>query len=258
MVVARSSIDQARAGIAQLEATLERNALERDRQQTLLPKKATSEKAAQRAEAVYQVSVEQINVGQAALQQAEANLLKAQAGQAEAEARLGALGDSNPQLRLALAALKQAELNLEFTEVRAPADGYITNLHPRVGSPVVANQPCLALVDTSNWWIDGFFKENRIGAIHPGDRAVVTLMTYPDQPIEAYVDSIGWGITQQDGSTGPDLLPQVSPTFEWIRLAQRIPVRIQFDALPEGVELRVGTTCSVLVRKGSAERSPNQ
>ena len=86
----------------------------------------------------------------------------------------------------------------------------------------------------------------------PGDRAVVTLMTYPDTPLEGRVDSIGWGIAQQDGSTGFELLPNVSPTFEWIRLAQRVPVRIRLDNIPDGIALRVGTTSSVLVMKGTA------
>jgi multidrug resistance efflux pump len=81
---------------------------------------------------------------------------------------------------------------------------------------------------------------------------VVTLMSYPGVPIEGRVDSISWGIAKQDGSTGFDLLPSVSPTFEWIRLAQRVPVRIHFDAIPDGVDLRVGTTASVLVMTGTA------
>ena len=72
-------------------------------------------------------------------------------------------------------------------------------------------------------------------------------MTYPDIPIEGRVDSIGWGIAQQDGSAGFDLLPNISPTFEWIRLAQRVPVRIHLDDIDDGIHLRVGTTCSVLV-----------
>ncbi len=73
-------------------------------------------------------------------------------------------------------------------------------------------------------------------------------MTYSDTPLEATVESIGWGIARENGSTGEQLLPSVSPTFEWIRLAQRIPVRLHFDALPKGIELRAGTTASVLVR----------
>jgi multidrug resistance efflux pump len=152
----------------------------------------------------------------------------------------------------AKAALENAQLDLEFTKVQAPVDGYVTNLNLRLGSQTVANQPALALVDTNSYWIVGFFRENYIENIRAGDRAIVTLMTYPDKPIEGQVDSLGWGIAQDDGSTGFELLPTISPTFEWIRLAQRVPVRIHFDKVPEGVELRVGTTASVLVMTGSA------
>jgi multidrug resistance efflux pump len=91
--------------------------------------------------------------------------------------------------------------------------------------------------------------------VRPGDQAVVTLMSYPDRPLSGRVDSIGWGIAQRDGSAGPDLLPQVSPTFQWIRLAQRIPVRVHLESVPEGVALRVGTTASVLVRTGTADKT---
>jgi multidrug resistance efflux pump len=78
-------------------------------------------------------------------------------------------------------------------------------------------------------------------------------MTYPDTPLEGYVDSLGWGIAQEDGSTGFELLPNVSPTFEWIRLAQRVPVRIHLTNVPDEIELRVGTTCSVLVKTGTSD-----
>ena len=121
--------------------------------------------------------------------------------------------------------VRQAELNLEFTQVRAPVDGYITNLNLRFGSQAVANQAALALVDVNSYWVVGFFKENLVGDIKPGDRAIVTLMSYPDTPLEGQVDSLGWGIAQQDGSTGFELLPTISPTFEWIRLAQRVELR---------------------------------
>jgi multidrug resistance efflux pump len=79
---------------------------------------------------------------------------------------------------------------------------------------------------------------------------VITLMSYPRAPLTGAVDSIEWGIAQQDGSTGEDLLPTISPTFEWIRLAQRVPVRVHLGDVLEGVALRVGTTASVLVNTG--------
>ena len=89
-----------------------------------------------------------------------------------------------------------------------------------------------------------------VGNIQSGDKAVVTLMTCPGTPLTGTVDSLGWGIAQRDGSTSYELLPTIEPTFEWIRLAQRVPVRIQLDAVPDHVKLRVGTTGSVLVRTG--------
>ena len=250
--VARGNIVRAESQIAGYDATIEERRAEFDRQEELLPKKATSVRALEQAKASYLVALQQKRTAEAQLLQARANLLESQASLAEAEAKMGEIGDANPQVRMAIAALRQAELNLEFTEVRAPVDGYITNLTLRLGTQAVANKPALALVDVSTYRINGFFREDTIGRIRSGDQAVVTLMTYPDQPLEGYVDSLGWGVAQQDGSTGADLLPNISPTFEWIRLAQRIPVRIHLRTVPEGVELRVGTTGSVLVRTGTA------
>ena len=246
------AVTQAASGIKETESDLVRDRSEFNRQEEMLPRKATSQKAFQRAQATYQVSLQQRRTAIAGLAQAKANLHEAEANLAEAKASRGAAGDENPQIRAALASLKQAELNLEFTTVRAPVDGYITNLALRKGSQMVANQPVLALVDVNSYWITGYFRENYIENIAPGDRAVITLMSYHDKPFEGRVDSLGWGIAQQDGSTGFELLPNVSPTFEWIRLAQRIPVNVLITELPEGVALRVGTTCSVLVETGTA------
>ena len=192
----------------------------------LLPKQATSQKAVERAQAVYDVSLEELKIAQGAQLQARANLQKAQAALAEAQARLGAVGESNPQLRLAVASLGQAELNLEFTTVRAPADGYVTHLQLRIGSHAVANQPRSrwSTLPPTGW--TPFSRRTASRTSVPATAAVVTLMTYPDRPLKGVVDSLGWGISKQDGSTGADLLPKVSATFEWIRLAQRIPVRI--------------------------------
>lgn len=150
-------------------------------------------------------------------------------------------------VEVARANLHAAKLDLDFTEVRAPVDGYVTNLLLRYGSQTVANQPALALIDTSSFWVHGFFKETQIEKIRPGNRVVVKLMTYPDAPLEGVVESMGWGIAQQDGAPAADLLPSINPSFDWIRLAQRIPVRIRLTHVPEEVDLRVGTTASVFV-----------
>ena len=245
--VSRASLLQAQSSINEADSQIEKDKAEYQRQQELLPQKATSEKSVERAKANYEVSVQKRRGAVASLTQARASLAQSQADLAETRANLGAAGEANASIREARAAVEQAELNLEFTEVRAPVNGYVTNLDLQLGSQAVANQPALALVDVDSFWIDGYFKENTIEHIGPGDKAVVTLMSYPDKPIHATVESLGWGIAQSDGSTGEDLLPNISPTFEWIRLAQRVPVRIHLGDLPEGVELRVGTTCSVLV-----------
>jgi multidrug resistance efflux pump len=150
----------------------------------------------------------------------------------------------------AKAQLEQAQLNLEFTRVKAPVDGYVTNLNLRLGSQAVANQPALALIDINSYWIHGYFREDRIEGVRAGDRAIVTLMSFPNRPLEGRVDSLGWGIAQDDGSTGYNLLPNINATFEWIRLAQRVPVRVHLVDPPGDIPLRVGTTASVMVMTG--------
>lgn len=171
----------------------------------------------------------------------------------EVTKKLNELHQAEHAAASAQADLDNAKLDLEFTEVRASVDGFVTNLNLRLGSQAVANQPALALIDRNSFWVHGFFRETMVGDITPGDSAIITLMSYPNQPLQGKVDSLGWGIAQQDGSTGYNLLPQINPTFEWIRLAQRVPVRIHLETVPDGVELRVGTTASVLVMTGDSD-----
>ncbi len=154
----------------------------------------------------------------------------------------------------AKADLHGAKLNLGYTEMYAPVDGFITHLRLRNGSQAVTNQSLLALVDTETFWIDAFFKETLMENIQPGDKAIVKLMSYPDKPIEGVVDSIGWGVAQDDGSPGYLGLPTIEPSFDWIRLAQRIPVRVHLGKLPEGVVLRVGTTATVIILSGEQSK----
>jgi multidrug resistance efflux pump len=249
---ASANIKKAEAAIRGYAGRVEQAAAEYKRQQILVKEGATSQRMVEASKGNYTAAINEKANAEAQLLEMKAQLIEAQANLAEARANLGAAGEQNAQLRLAKAKVREAELNLEFTQVRAPVDGFVTNLNLRLGSQAVANQPALALVDVNSFWIHGFFRENYIKDIRKGDRAIVTLMAYPDKPLEGRVDSLGWGIAQQDGSTGFDLLPNISPTFEWIRLAQRVPVRIHLDPLPEGVELRVGTTASVLVMTGTS------
>ncbi len=144
-------------------------------------------------------------------------------------------------------ALNAARLNLSFTKIYASVDGYVSNINFQVGSQAVANQPILALVDSNSFWVFGYFRESMISEIKIGDKAQVTLMAYKEKPISGKVESIGWGIAHSDGNPGENLLPSIKPVFQWIRLAQRIPVRIKLDKLPDGVELRFGLSASVMI-----------
>jgi multidrug resistance efflux pump len=255
---AEAAVDQAKSGVPQAqslvdsaEANSEKAQKDFQRAQDLVAKGDVSKRTFDEAKAAYDVAQADVAKAQAQQIQADAALLQAQAELARAKAELGAPGEDNAQLRAAKAALETARLNMEFTQVRPSVDGYVTNLNLRLGSQAVANQPALALVDAASFWVHGYFRETMIADVNPGDRAIITLMTYPDRPLEGRVDSIGWGISQSDGGTGYDLLPTVSPTFQWIRLAQRIPVRVHLEEIPDGVELRVGTTASVLVMTGT-------
>ncbi|MCL1142831.1 HlyD family secretion protein [Shewanella gaetbuli] len=151
-------------------------------------------------------------------------------------------------LALAQAQVDTAEMNLSYTTVIAPTSGFITNLNYRIGSQVVANAPVVALIDESSFWIEGFFKETDLNGVDVDDEVTVQLMK-ADQPLSGTVTSIGFGISKSDGSTGNALLPNVNPSFEWIRLAQRIPVKVKLDNVPAGLQLRVGMTASVQVFK---------
>ena len=252
---ASANIKRAQASIRGYTGRVEQALAEYKRQQELDKQRATSKKRVESSKGNYVAVVNEKANAEAELLQMQAQLSEAKANLAIARANLGAPGEKNAQLRLAQAEVREAGLNLEFTQVKAPVDGYVTNLNLRLGSQAVENQPIMALVDINSFWIVGFFRENYIEGIHKGDRAIITLMTYPDKPLEGRVDSLGWGIAQDDGSTGFDLLPTISPTFEWIRLAQRVPVRIHIDLdkLPEEIKLRVGTTASVLVMTGTSE-----
>ncbi|HEY8977737.1 MAG TPA: efflux RND transporter periplasmic adaptor subunit [Burkholderiaceae bacterium] len=142
-------------------------------------------------------------------------------------------------------ALDAARLNLERAQVRAPADGLVTNLDMRSGSYAQAGRAALALVDARSFYVEGYFEETKLPRIHVGDRVRVTPMG--GARLDGTVESIAAGIADRDRSTGSNLLPSVNPTFNWVRLAQRIPVRIRLDALQPGTRLVAGETVTVQI-----------
>ncbi len=143
------------------------------------------------------------------------------------------------------AAVQSAQLNLEFTTVVSPVDGYLTNINTSPGTFVAAGQQLLALVDTSTFWVAAYFKETQISHVQPGDKVRVMLMGHAGQPFEGVVASTAWGIHLTDGGTSNnELLPNVQQTVDWVRLPNRFPVRIDITGTPP-VPLRMGQTASV-------------
>jgi multidrug resistance efflux pump len=147
------------------------------------------------------------------------------------------------QLVAAKANMKLAALNLSYTKVCSPVDGYVTNMNTSPGTYVTAGNQLMALVDTDSFWVAAYFKETQLPHIAVGQKAKLTFMGYPDQPFEGVVRSIGWGTYVQDGSdsAGSGLLPSISQTIDWVRLPQRFAVRIQVVGRPP-VPLRIGQT----------------
>jgi RND family efflux transporter MFP subunit len=162
------------------------------------------------------------------------------------------------QLASAKATLGLPKLNLSYTKVFAPVDGYVTNMNTSPGTYVTAGVQLMALVDTSSYWIAGYFKETQLPYIKAGQRAIITMIGYENKPFQGVVRSLEWGIYVQDGSgsTSTELLPSVSPTIDWVRLPQRFPVRIEVSG-ETPVPLRIGQTVSVAMTPSFEPTSPN-
>jgi multidrug resistance efflux pump len=200
-----------------------------------------------------------------ALAQSEAAIANQQSQLAEAERedrRNHALGDLatteavqqgaskveelKAALQQALVARDLARLNLERTTVRASVDGSVTNLELRPGDYLTTGRPAMALIDAETLRVEGYFEETKLERIHVGDRVQIRLMGVKGD-LSGRVDSIAGGIADRERGASGDLLANVNPTFNWVRLAQRVPVRVALDHVPANVGLIVGRTATVTV-----------
>src|SRR6185437_10745993 len=185
------------------------------------------------------ISVEDRQNAVAAANNARAGLQQAQASHNQASA-----GAQQAQVAVDL-----ARLNLQRTEVRAPADGYVTNLDVRVGDYAAAGAARMALIDSHSYYIYGYFAETKLPQLRVGDPVDIRLMA-GGVHLKGTITGIARGITDSDNPTGANLLADVNPTFNWVRLAQRVPVRIAIDtaALPRGMVLAAGMTATIEVQ----------
>ncbi len=153
---------------------------------------------------------------------------------------------ASAQVQAALAARNLAQLNLERTVVRAPVSGYVTNLNVHAGDFAAVGAAKLALINRESFYVVGYFEETKLPLLKENDAVEVRLMSGA-AALHGHVESVAHGITDRDAATGRELLADVNPTFNWVRLAQRVPVRIHIDQLPQGLQLVAGTTCTVVI-----------
>jgi multidrug resistance efflux pump len=211
----KTALDSAKAAVANMEANVRQKQQDLERETELLQKNVSSRQEFQTAQ--------------------------------------NAFASEMAQSAAARANLKQAELNLGYTKVYAPVDGYLTNVNTSPGAYVHAGDQLLALVDSSSFWIAAYFKETQLPSIKPDRTVKITLMGYRDQPFEGRVNSVAWGIFLQDGSGGTStgLLAAVNQTVAWVRLPQRFPVRIRITGKPP-IPLRIGQTVTVAVEAAAS------
>jgi len=198
-----------------------------------------------------------VSLAEAALQQAQANAANA-AHESQRRQRLTDIAVSAEeqqtfatraataaaQVQQAQANLDQARANLERTEIRAPANGWVTNLSARLGDYASVGALRVSVVDADSFWVDGYFEETAIASIQVGDAAMIKLMGH-DEPLRGHVDSIARGIAVANAQPTQQGLAAVNPIFTWVRLAQRIPVRIHIDQVPASTTLSAGMTATV-------------
>lgn len=149
-------------------------------------------------------------------------------------------------LQQAIADRATAQLNLDRTVIRAPVNGFVTNLTLSVGHYAPVGSRTMALLDSDSYRVEGYFEETKIPQVIKNGAVDIYLMS-GGAPLRGHVESISRGITDRDNLAGPELLANVNPTFEWVRLAQRIPVHIHIDDVPPGVLISSGMTCTVVV-----------
>ena len=185
----------------------------------------------------------QLHQQEAALQTAQANLDLAQR---ELVSLTAQRMSAEATLAQAKAQQGQAEVNLARTRILSPVDGYVTNLLAQLGDYVNVGANTISLVDANSFWVDGYFEETNLAPIRVGDRAQIKLMGH-SQIVRGHVDSIARAINVSNAQPNNEGVATVNPIFTWVRLAQRVPVRIHIDQVPDGVRLVQGMTATVQI-----------
>jgi multidrug resistance efflux pump len=186
----------------------------------------------------------------ATLRQDQAGLRSAQASLALAERQIASLkaqvASAEANVAQAKAQLRQAQVNLERTQIRSPVNGWVTNLLMQLGDFATVGRNVVSIVNADTFWVDAYFEETQLASIHESDPAKIKLMGY-SQLVQGEVAGVARGINVQNAQPDPSGLATVNPIFTWVRLAQRVPVRIRIKQVPEGVRLIAGLTATVQI-----------
>lgn len=226
---ARRSVEVSRATLGQSEASITAS-------EALLKQRQSEERRRRNLKQGFAISGEEWEKSSTDVAVAQADLLRNQAN----------LGLAQANVQLAQAALTQAELDLQRTRVEAPVSGYVTNLQTREGDYATAGDALLALVDSESFYISGYFEETKLPRIEEGSPVRVQLMS--GETFNGKVQSIAFAITDRENTPGNRLLANINPSYTWVKLAQRVPVRIAIDPAYAGkTRLRAGTTATVTV-----------
>ena len=150
------------------------------------------------------------------------------------------------QYQQAVANRDQAKVNLERTQIRSPVNGWVTNLLAQLGDYATVGQNEISIVDADSFWVDAYFEETQLASMQEGDPAEIKLMSYR-QIVRGKVGSVARGINVSNAQPNQQGLATVNPIFTWVRLAQRVPVHIEIDRIPDGVRLVAGMTATVQV-----------
>ncbi|EBC7129636.1 HlyD family secretion protein [Salmonella enterica] len=171
---------------------------------------------------------------------AQAQLAKAQSDLAKAN------NEADRRRHLSRNYISAEDLDSANLNVKAPVSGWVTNLSTRTGDYASTGKPLFALVDSHSFYVMGYFEETKLRHIREGEPALITLYS-GNVKLQGHVGSIGRAIYDQSVESDSGLVPDIKPNVPWVRLAQRVPVRIEFDALPQDITLVSGTTCSVAI-----------
>jgi len=158
------------------------------------------------------------------------------------------------QYQKAVANREQAKVNLERTQIRSPVDGWVTNLLAQVGDYATVGRNTISIVDANSFWVDAYFEETQLASIHEGESAEIKLMGY-SQIVRGEVAGVTRGINVPNARADDQGLANVNPIFTWVRLAQRVPVRIRIDEVPDRLRLVAGMTATVQIDSQPGRRS---